>query len=317
MALFARHATAPNLLMAVMLLLGFAAMQRLHTQFFPDIKSEAIGIAIGWPGASAEDVDLNIIRAVERELGLIDGVDEVTTTAYAGSGHIAVAFRSGADMQKALADAETAVSQVTTLPQGSERPMIRRMQRYDTVSRLLLSGPYPEFALRQIAKRLRDDLLARGIDKVELGGARRPEIVVEAAPAMLERLGLDLTTLSTRISEATRDLPAGVLDGLDGQRRVRSMGREESVKELEQIEIRILEDGSAVRLREVAQVSEQFAAHRPTLIRNGHPAIELNVQQPVGADLVGSSEIVDQWLATTRANLPPQLKFSSSKLAPY
>lgn len=308
MGLFARHATAPNLLMVIMLLVGLVAMQKLHTQFFPDIKIEAVGISIEWRGATAEDVDLNIIQAVEREVSLLDGVDEITTTAYTGSGHIAIAFQSGADMQKALSDVETAVSQVTTLPQDSERPVIKRMQRYDTVSRLVLSGPYTEAALRQIAKRLRDELLALGIDKVKLFGLRRPEIIVETTPATLERFDLDIATLSTRIREATRDLPAGTLNSPGGQRRVRGLGREESVSGLEEIDILNLEHGATVKLREIARVTEQFETHRPTLSRNGQSAIELTVQQPIGTDLVQSSQIVDQWLAVARPTLPPLLK---------
>lgn len=308
LALFAQHPTAPNLLMIIMLALGLLSMQKLHTQFFPDIKIEAISITVQWPGASAEDVDLNVITALEREVSLLDGVDEVTTAAYTGTGTVAISFHSGADMQKALSDVQSAVSLVTTLSQDSEQPVIRRMQRYDTVSRLLLSGPYPEAALRHIARRMRDELLARGVDKVELTGMRRPEIAIEVDTAMLERLNLDISTISDRIREATLDLPAGTLESQHGQHRVRGIGRQETVRELEDIEILNLGIDASVLLREVASVSQQFEDHRPALSRNGHRAIELDVQQPIGADLVLSSKIVNQWLAESRATLPPQLR---------
>ncbi|MEM6492439.1 MAG: efflux RND transporter permease subunit, partial [Pseudomonadota bacterium] len=59
-ALFARHPTAANLLMIAMLLVGWGALQKLNTQFFPDFSVDVIQVDVGWAGASAEDVDNNV-----------------------------------------------------------------------------------------------------------------------------------------------------------------------------------------------------------------------------------------------------------------
>ena len=70
-----------------------------------------------------------------------------------GNGQIVIEFNAGTDMQSALSNVETAVGQVTTLPEDSETPEIRRLVRYDTISRIVISGPYPEASLKEIAKR--------------------------------------------------------------------------------------------------------------------------------------------------------------------
>ena len=68
--IFARHPTAANLLMILMIILGLFAYNRLNTQFFPNFGIDVISVSIDWPGASAEDVDANVIQAIEPAGGL-------------------------------------------------------------------------------------------------------------------------------------------------------------------------------------------------------------------------------------------------------
>ena len=140
--LFTRHRTAANLLMVLMLVAGFFGLYRMTTQFFPDFGIDVVLVSVAWPGASASDVDSNIVQAVEREVRFIDSVKAVKSSAFEGRASIAVEFEPGSDMQSALSNIETAVGQVTTLPQDSETPIVRRIVRYDTLSRILVSGPY-------------------------------------------------------------------------------------------------------------------------------------------------------------------------------
>jgi multidrug efflux pump subunit AcrB len=159
--LFARHPTAGNLLMAVMVLCGLLALAKLNRQFLPDFGLEVIQVTVEWPGATAQDVEQAIVAAIEPELRFIEGAERVRSTASEGSGTVAVEFTPRTDMQRALSDVETAVAQINTLPEDSERPRVSRIFRYDTVVRLVLSGPYDERTLKDYAKRIREDLLAR------------------------------------------------------------------------------------------------------------------------------------------------------------
>ncbi len=177
--LFARHPTAGNLLMAIMLLIGFFALNKLNRQFFPDFGIDVIQVNVTWPGATAEDAEASIVEALEPELRFLDGVDRTTGIAAEGLGAVYIEYDQGVNMQKALSDVESAVAQITTLPEDSERPNIKQVVRYDTIARLVLSGPHSEAELKAYAKQVRDDLLARGVDRVTLIGARAEEIRVD------------------------------------------------------------------------------------------------------------------------------------------
>ncbi len=102
--IFARHPTAAHLLMALMILSGVFALTRLNTQFFPDFGIDFVTVGIEWPGASAEDIDTNIVQAVEPEVRFIDGVKRVRSTYVEGRATIAVEFEARTDMQSALSN---------------------------------------------------------------------------------------------------------------------------------------------------------------------------------------------------------------------
>ena len=164
-----------------MILLGLFALRQINTQFFPDFGLDMVSVSVQWRGASAEDIDSNIIQSLDPEVRFLDSVRRVRSSSVEGNGQIVIEFNSGTDMQAALSNVETAVGQVTTLPEDSETPEIRKLVRYDTISRIVISGPYPEASLKALAKRLRNGLLRSGSDKVSLFGARDEEIWVEVA----------------------------------------------------------------------------------------------------------------------------------------
>ena len=168
----------------------------MNTQFFPDFGIDIIVVSVRWPGASAADVDSNVVQAIEPEVRFLDGVKRVRSNSVEGLATVVVEFEPGSDMQAALSDVETGVGQITTLPEDSERPIIRRVSRFDTISRLIVSGPYPERSLKAVAKRIRDGLLALGIDKIDMFGARDEEIWVEVKPTTLRRLDMTLADIA-------------------------------------------------------------------------------------------------------------------------
>ena len=311
---FVRHPTAANLLMALMIVLGLFSLAKLNTQFFPDFGIDVVSITVEWPGASAEDIDANVVEAIEPEVRFLDNVKRVRSNSIEGLGTVNVEFEPGTDMQSALSDVETAVGQVTILPEDSERPEVRRILRYDPISRLVISGPFPEASLKAIAKRIRDDLLTRGIDKVDLFGARDEEIWVEIAPETLRRLDITMAELSERIAESSQDLPSGDTGGAT-VRQIRSLGLVKQAEGLRDIEVRALTDGQKIRLGDIARVEDRFEEDGQIARRLGDSAIEIFVQRSTTADALEVADIVDDYLAELRPSLPPQLRLEQYDIA--
>ena len=303
---FARHPTAANLLMILMVISGFFALNRMNTQFFPDFGIDIVLVSVEWPGASAEDVDTNIVQAIEPEVRFLDSVKRVRSSSVEGRATILVEFNAGTDMQAALSDVETAVSTVTTLPDDAEQPEVRKIVRYDTISRLVLSGPVSEATLKAVAKRIRGGLLDNGIDQVDLFGDRDEEIWVEIKPERLLELDLTLEQVSEKIRETSQDLPSGDTSG-SVEMQIRSLGLLKTADGLGGVEVRALENGQKIYLRDIAAVGEEFEEAGNEARRNGFRAIEIFVKRAVNADALELAEITSAYVDEVKPTLPTSI----------
>lgn len=303
---FARHPNAANLLMALLLALGVYALANLTTRFWPPANLSEVEVSIAWPGASAEDVSDNILAAVEPAVRFLTGVDEVRSVGREGAATTSIEFEAGSDMQKAFSDVEQAVTSLTTLPEDSERPSISFDTIRDPVAKISVSGPFSEEALQTFARRIRDNLLARGLDRVSLGGARDREFVVDARERDLLRLGLTTEDVAEAVRANTLDRPSGVLDGVV-DRQVRVLGGGETPEAIAGFPVKVLPSGETIAIGDIADVREDFARGSVSGLRGGNPAIELTVERSATADALSSDTAVRTYLDEARATFPASL----------
>jgi multidrug efflux pump subunit AcrB len=304
-AMFAKHPTAANLIIASMVVCGLYAITNINRQFFPDFGIDYVTVDVVWPGASARDVDSNVVQAIEPEVRFLNGVKRVISSSYEGVARVSIEFEAGHNMQEALADVESAITQLRTLPEDSEEPEIRRIIRYETISKLVISGPFPESSLKVIAKSLRDELLDLGIDRIDLFGARDEEIWVDVEPAVLRRFDLKLADIAARIGESSQDLPSGEIGG--GEQQIRSLGLKRTAAEVQQIEIKAAPGGGKVLLSDIADVHDAFKDSNRVAFRHGQPAIELHIRRATNTDALEVAQTVSQYVADVRPTLPPSL----------
>ena len=305
-AFFVRHPNAANLLMVLLVIAGLFSLSKMNSQFFPTFSTDTIQITVAWSGASAEDVEANILQIIEPKIRFIDGMKEVQSIAREGSASIILEFKPEADMQIALRDVEAAIDGINTLPDQAETPEVFYRQFRDDVARLILSGPFEEAALREFAKRIRDDLLDRGIDTVAFKGMRDEEYFVGLSNYDLRRLGLTIRDIAMQISSNSRDQPSGNVD--DGiEKQVRTLAVEETPERLAGIEIKSQSDGSSVELGDIARIERRLDPDQVRGILRGGSAIEVTVRRAPSADSLEAAAIVDTYLKEAREIFPQTL----------
>ena len=311
-SLFARHPNAANLAMVLLIIFGLFGAFRINTQFFPSFDIPVITASVAWPGASAEDVEANVLQIMEPQLRFLDGVERVTSRAREGTASIGLEYAPGSNMSEAVREAETAVKGVTNLPEDAETPVVRQATatRFDTVASLALTGPVPERALRFYAKKIRDDLLARGIDKVDFLGLRSRELRAVLPERELRRLGLTVADVSRAVTANSRDLPSGQMKG-NVEKQLRAVSELDDAEGLGGIEIAAFDTGEKVRLRDVGRVEDTYDGSDVQGFSGGVRAIRIDVMRAQTADTLETHALLMGYLDEIEGQLPAGLSLTA------
>ncbi|MGA1001699.1 MAG: efflux RND transporter permease subunit, partial [Litorivicinaceae bacterium] len=302
--MFAKHRVAANLLMVIMIIAGFIGVDRLRTQFFPSFELDIITVSVAWPGATAEDVQEGLTVPIENAIEELAVIDSIDATSQFGSASFRIELVDGANLSQALDDISQRIDQNLTLPEGAEDPMVSSLTRYEDISNLLITGPLTPFELQKLALKAEQELLARGIRKVDFRGLPTREMQIETSAETLASLGLTLDMLADRILTQARDLPAGTAGRDDGERQLRSLEQGRSQTDIGNTIIAL--DGSPVgmRLGSIATVRDRVDPKAPYLTYQGQAAVEIIPQRTENDSTLEMAEITNQWLTEARAQLP-------------
>ncbi|WP_166253826.1 efflux RND transporter permease subunit [Marinobacter salicampi] len=301
---FARHKVAANLLMLILLLAGIYALANLNRQFFPTFATDFITVRVVWPGASAEDVARSITTPLEQELRNLDNVDEMRSTSSRGFSSIVIEYEENTDMGIALDQVNELVGLVRNLPSDAERPEITKIVRNEPIATLVLTGPVRLEALRPLAYQYEQELLDRGIAKVELTGLPEREIAIEVSSASIAELGMALPSLGQRVISQSQDIPAGTVGEEESVREIRSLEKGRSVDDFARMPIATTADGQRLTLGDVADISLRPKDNSVEIYYQGEPAVLMQLQRTESADALKSADTMLDWLEETRPALP-------------
>ena len=297
---------APNLLMLVLLIGGLLMANQIKKEVFPDFALDEVRVSVAYPGASPEEVEQGIVLAVEEAINGIEGVDEIRSTAGEGRALVIAELVEGADIQKANQDIKQEIDRITTFPDDAEEPEVNLALHRRLVQAVVVYGAASEWVLRELAEQLRDRLLHRtGITQVDLVSARDYEIRVEVSREALRRYGLTLEGIARTIDNAAIEIPGGSIKTSGGEILLRVKQRRDWAEGFGEIPIITSRDGTVLRLRDIARVSDAFEDVDRVRSFNGQPAMSLEVYRVGEQTPLGIAEDVRQTLNAFEADLPP------------
>ena len=223
---FAKNRVAANLLMILILAGGALTAFQLRQEVFPEFSSEILSVTVPYPGAAPEEVEDGVVTRIEDAIQGVEGIQEITATASEGVGSVRAEVLDGADIQRVLADVKNRVDGITSFPEEAEEPIVQELVIRRQVINVAVSGRVGERTLKEIGRRVRDDLAARpAITQVELEVARPYEIAVELPERTLRRYGLTLEGVAQAIRRASLDLPGGSVETGGGEILLRTQGQ--------------------------------------------------------------------------------------------
>ncbi|MEM9715011.1 MAG: efflux RND transporter permease subunit [Pseudomonadota bacterium] len=298
---FTRHRTIANLIMVLMIALGVVAMSNIRSQFFPDVVAGEIDVAVVWDGAGAEDIDLGIVAILEPALQAVDGVMSTSARSREGRAFIEVEFEPDWDMTRAEDDIEAAIDGVNNLPDDAEDPSIQRSNWADRVTDVIISGPGSVDQLSLVADDFVNRLFQEGITRTTIRGVANPEIEVEVSQADLMANDLTMQAIAAAINAEVTVDPLGEISGIGS--RIRGGVARQTAADVADIVLRSHEDGSKLRIGDIAAVTELGAGRERTYYVGDQFAVSVRVDRSPQGDAIDIQRGVERVAAEMNAEL--------------
>ncbi|WP_077216847.1 efflux RND transporter permease subunit [Piscirickettsia litoralis] len=207
--LFVKHRVLGNVLMLMMLGSGLWGIWKLNAQFLPHFEMNYVSVTVPWAKANATDIEESVIVPLERELRSVSSIKKMNSVAYKGVGVVILEFKEGTDMGRAVEQVKNQVAQVQGLPQQAEAAKVKRIEHFEPVARLLITGPDNLAALRKLAHQFENQLLARGIDKISLVGVPDQEVAITISSRNLTKLQMTHEEVGKIIAEENARAASG------------------------------------------------------------------------------------------------------------
>ncbi|WP_313063693.1 multidrug efflux RND transporter permease subunit MdtC [Atlantibacter hermannii] len=301
-ALFIYRPVATILLTLAVTLCGVLAFRLLPVAPLPQVDFPVIMVSASLPGASPETMASSVATPLERALGRIAGVNEMTSSSSLGSTRIILQFDFERNINGAARDVQAAINAAQTLlPSGMpSRPTYRKANPSDApiiiltlTSDTLSQGALYDFASTQLAQTIAK---IEGVGDVDVGGSSLPAVRVDLNPQALFNQGVSLDAVRTAISEANVRRPQGALEDSDRRWQIQANDELKTAAEYQPLIIHY-HNGAAVKLQDVATVTDSVQDVRNAGMTNAKPAILLIIRKAPDANII---ETVDR----IRARVP-------------
>ncbi|MDH4567440.1 multidrug efflux RND transporter permease subunit [Pseudomonas sp. BN414] len=310
---FIHRPVATMLLSLAILLLGSVSFGLLPVSPLPQMDFPVITVQASLPGASPEIMASSVTTPLERSLGTIAGINQMTSRTSQGSTRIIVQFDLDRDINGAARDVQAAINASRNLlPSG-----MRSMPTYKKVNPsqapiMVLSltsdvkekGELYDMASTILAQSLSQ---VKGVGEVQIGGSSLPAVRVELEPQLLTQYGIALDDVRSTIAAANQRRPKGSVEDAGRHWQVGANDQLEKAADYAPLILRY-QDGAALRLGDVAKVRDAVEDRYNSGFFNDDSAVLLVINRQAGANIIETIESIKQQLPALQAVLPASVK---------
>lgn len=307
--LFIERPVATILFMAAILLSGLFAYRILPVSALPQVDYPTIQVTTLYPGASPEVMSTIITSPLERQLGQMSGLDEMTTTSSGGASIIILKFGLAIALDVAEQEVQAAINNATSLLPNDlpNPPTYKKVNPADTpvltlaaTSRTLPLTQIQDLVNTRVALKLSQ---VSGVGLVTLAGGHQPAIRIQVDPQALAAKNLTLQEVSTLISNSNVN---GAKGGFDGKFHSYTIDANDQLRTPEEYGNLMLnwQDGAALRLKDIATISQLPENKYQSAWSGKDPAIIINIQRQPGANVINVVDQIKATLTELRATLP-------------
>ncbi len=310
--IFIQRPVATTLLMAAIFIVGVVAYRFLPLSALPEVDYPTIQIQTLYPGASPDVMTSSITAPLERQLGQMPGLKQMSSSSSAGASVITLQFGLDLSLDVAEQQVQAAINAAgNLLPSDLPAPPIyAKVNPADTpvLTLALTSKTLPLTEVQDLADTRIAQKLSQlpGVGLVSIGGGQRQSMRVRFNPSALASYGLNIDDLRTTINNGNVNTAKG---NFDGPTRAFTINANDQLKSPEEYKNLVVayRNGSAVRLKDVATVENAPENMKLGAWMNRTPALILNIQRQPGANVISVVENIQKLLPALKESLPPSV----------
>jgi len=314
-ALFIHRPVATTLLTLAIAISGAIGFRLLPVSPLPQVDFPVISISASLPGASPETMASSVATPLERALGRIAGVNEMTSMSSLGSTRVILQFDLDRDINGAARDVQAAINAAQSLlPTGMpSRPSYRKVNPSDAPIMILTltsdtysQGQLYDFASTQLAQKISQ---TEGVGDVSVGGSSLPAVRVELNPSALFNQGVSLDSVRQAIANANVRRPQGAVENPQQRWQIQA---NDALKTADAYRPLIIHynNGSAVRLADVAEVKDSVQDVRNAGMTDAKPAIILAISRAPDANIIETVDRIRAELPALQENIPASIQLN-------
>ena len=306
---FAERPTLATVFTIMMVLLGIAALLVIQRDNFPNVDFNQMTITTRYPGASPEDVELNVTNEIEEELKEVDGIDNVTSFSMENISVVNVELdRAYKDLDKVKTDVRDAVARVSGLPvEVDEEPLVEELTTSTGIPiiEVGLTGDVPYATLQTVAKNAEKELRnVSGVASLVKYGYLDREVKVEVSQDALERWRVPIEQVVQAIQKRNVRATGGSFESYTSDKNIVTLAQFSDPAEVGDVIVRRTSEGAQIRAADLAVVRDGFEPAKVLSRMNGRPAISFLVFKKESADLIRTVDAIKAFVAENAGRLP-------------
>ncbi len=291
---------------------GFGSVFRgLGISQNPDVDFPIVSVSVSWEGASPEIMETDVVDVLEDAVSTVEGVQQMSSTARQGSASVTLEFDLARNIDAALQDVQTKVSEAARhLPREIDPPTITKTNPEDQpIIRLSLSGDRPATFLADYVRNvLRPQLQTiEGVGDIHVMGFRDRNVRVWYDAPRLEAYGLTVIDVNRAIAREHQEVPAGRIEGAEREMNVRAEGEAIDIASFRDLVV-TYRNGAPVRLKDLAIVEDGLEDRRRVGRAMGEPAVGFGITKLRGANAVQVGRAVKAKMELMKKQLPEGLR---------
>ena len=312
---FVRRPVATTLLSIGLLLIGLVCYRTLPVASMPTVDLPTLRVSASRPGADPETMASSVAAPLERRLGAIAGVTEITSVSSLGSATISIQFDLSRKIDKAAQDVQSAINAAAAdLP--SDMPTLPTIRKTNPAASpiLVIALTSPTLSTSVLYDAADTVLVQRlsqvdGVADVVVSGAEQPAVRVEVDPAVIAASGISLEQIRTAIANGAALAPVGMFEGARQSEIIRVNSQFQNASEYASLVLRA-PNGTVVRLTDIAKVTDGVRNTRAAGTYDGKPAVIITITRSAGANVVETADRVRAILPELKRWIPADIDVS-------